>query len=69
MQHNTRRAEATARADINEMWKKYPHPWMAVAMVTGQLEEGLDRRVFGPPREDILQGEDWEERYCEVELV
>lgn len=47
MQHNARRAEATARADINEMWKKYPHPWMAVAMVTGHLEEGLDSKIFG----------------------
>ncbi len=49
MRHNSVVAEAAAKADIREMQEHYPHPWMAVALTTGHLEEGLPYEIFGQP--------------------
>lgn len=49
MRHNAIAAKAAAKADIAEMQEHYPHPWMAVALTTGHLEEGLPYEIFGQP--------------------
>lgn len=56
MRHNAVVAEAAAEADIAEMQEYYPHPWMAVAIQTGRLEEGLPYETFGQHRVPTMRG-------------